>query len=140
MNLQKREELKNIIDEGFWHYYRLNKRVKPKVYNKKPKALAGIKDIFRTLQEMLYESNHGASIKGLGVIVPGDTEVVKPIGICRTEIVIYSRYKLFFEKEYFSQYYKVTIKKPYNSPKNPKVVREPKPYAVMLHRKKVRKN
>ena len=137
-NLQKREELKNILDEGFWQYYRRNKRVKPKVYNRRPKALAGVKDIFKTFQEMLYESNHGASIKGLGVIVPGDIEVVKPIGICRTEVVVYSRYKLFFEKDYFSQYYKVTIKKPNKRPKKQKRIREPKPYAVMLHRKKLR--
>jgi hypothetical protein len=137
---QNREELKNILTVDFWHYYRLNKTVKPKVYKTRVSALKGVRDIFKTMQEMLYESHHGASIKGLGVIVPNDIEVERLHGIFKTEVTVYGKYKLFFEKEYLSQYYKVTIKKPVGKTKNKKLIRIPRPYAVMLHRKKIRKN
>lgn len=139
-NLRKREELKNILTTDFWHYYRLNKTVRPKVYKTRYTALKGVRDIFKTMQEMLYESNHGASIKGLGVIVPNDIEVERLHGRFKTEIKVYGKYKLFFEKEYLAQYYKVTIKKPKGKIKNSNIIRTPRPYAVMLHRKKIRKD
>lgn len=137
-NLHNRENLKNLLDEDFWHYYRLNKTVKPKKYKRKEATIKGVKDIFKTMQEMLSESKHGAYLKGIGVIVPKDTEVEVNKGIFKKESKVFNRYRFFFEDEYLSQFFRVTIK--YSVYRQEEYIRTPRPYAVMLHRKKIRKN
>lgn len=133
----KREELKNIADEHFWHYYRLNKSVKPKTSIRKPDCLRLVGKIFKTMQELLSESDYGVYLKGLGVIVPRDVILEITSGRFTRQETISSRYKFFFEDEYLSQYFKVVIRK-WIRAKNSEKIREPKPYAVMLHRKKLR--
>jgi hypothetical protein len=136
-NLQRREELKNMLD-GFWQYYRLNKTVRPKTYNNVISLNKGARDIFRTMQEMLSESTHGIALKDFGVIVPSDTEIEVNDGLFKREIKIYNSYKFFFENEYLAQFYKVTVRNSKKTKSN--VVRTPRPHAVLLHRKKIRKD
>lgn len=133
----KREELKNIVDEHFWHYYRLNKSVRPKTSKRKVDCLRLVAKIFKTMQELLTETDYGIYLKGLGVIVPKDVKLEIISGRFTREETVSSRYRFFFEDEYLSQYFKVVIRK-WKKCKDSEKIREPKPYAVMLHRKKLR--
>lgn len=136
-NFVKREALKDITKD-FWHHYRVNKTVKPKKYNVKKRLDKGVKDIFREMQEMLVEARHGMCLKGFGVIVPKDTEIEVNDGLFKKEIKIYNSYKFFFENDYLAQFYKVTVKKSKSKQKD--VIRTPRPHAVLLHRKKIKKD
>lgn len=136
-NFIKKEKLKNM-KEGFWQYYRLNKTVKPKTYNHVNKLEKGVLDLFREMQEMLAESRHGMCLKDFGIIVPRDTEIEVNDGIFRRETKVYNSYKFFFENDYLAQFYKVTVKK--SKKRQTDVIRTPRPHAVLLHRKKIRKD
>ena len=89
------------------------------------------------MQELLTETNYGIYLKGLGVIVPKDVKLEIISGRFTREETVSSRYRFFFEDEYLSQYFKVVIRK-WKKCKDIEKIREPKPYAVMLHRKKLR--
>lgn len=136
-NFIKKEKLKNM-KEGFWQYYRLNKTVRPKTYNTLRTLEKGVLDLFREMQEMLAESRHGMCLKDFGIIVPRDTEIEVNDGIFRRETKVYNSYKFFFENDYLAQFYKVTVKK--SKKRQTDVIRTPRPHAVLLHRKKIRKD
>lgn len=137
-SFKKREELKNIIDKNFWQYYRLNKTVKPKTFNTCCKCLSTAKYIMATMISMMEETNYGLHIKNFAVLCPKDISSKKKEGLLRIKTEISNRYKLFFEDDNLNDYYRVVI---YHKKRKVKhKLREPKPYAVLLHRKKIRKD
>ncbi len=139
--IPRREEYSNLLDEYFWQYYRLNKTVKPKEYNTPIKCYKGAREIFKTLQEMLSESTHGILLKDFGAIVPKDSLMEVNKGIFKKEYKVRNNYLFFFEKEWLSEYYRtyITINKSYKN-EDSNIIREPKYYAIKLHRKKIRKD
>lgn len=138
--VQKREDYKNLIDEYFWQFYRLNKTVKPKKYNTRQGCYEGARSIFSTMQEMMSESTHGMIIKDFGIIVPKDSVIEVKEGLFKKESKILSKYLFFFEKEWLSDYYRTYYLSSPSHKQKTEVVREPKPYAIALHRKKIRKD
>lgn len=134
-----RENLKDIIDDDLYHAYRKDKSRKPKRYTRKENVFKGVRDIFRMISEMLGECNHGVYLKDFGIFVPKDVEIEVESGLFKTEAKVYNTYRFFFENEYFFDQYKAQIKAPTKHKVRDRI-RKPRPYAVILHRKKIRKN
>lgn len=139
----KREDLLNLLSEDFYQYYRVNRNHRYEQLTSSVKVNAMLQKLFGEMHIMLSECNHGIVLNNFGVIAPKDYLKEDKKSIFKVKYKKTSSYKVFLENEYLQSQYKTYLSKRYK-PKNTgeKVteVKNPRPYAVLLHRKKIRKN
>ena len=141
MKFETRENLLNLLGEDFYQYYRRNRNNR---YEKltTPAAVNGaIKTMFFEMHEMLEECNHGIVLKNFGVIAPKEFIYEDTENIFKVKYKKRSGFLVFLENEYLnSQYRTLLLHKHRKKEEEVTEIKKPRPHAVMLHRKKLRKN
>lgn len=138
MKFHNRENLKNLIDEDFFKYYKRKRNRRPKKLSRQKQVITHVNGLLKELNDMLVEANHGIHLKNFGVIVPKDTILEIDESVLKRKQIVTNRYRLFFEDEFYSQNYTVRFSRP--SKRNKDRLRSPRPHAVILHRNKIKKN
>lgn len=134
----ERKKFTELIDQHFWEYYRLNKNVKPKFLKRRGHCEKAVRDFFRIIKDMLDETDYGVHIKDFGVIVPKDFIYYFDKNIFTKDFGVRNSYRFFFDNEYFNKQYWTYVKGRNRGRKD--VIRTPKPHAIRLHRKKIKKD
>lgn len=142
MRFEKREDLLPLISEDFYQYYRRNRNDRYEKLTSPSMVRNTLKNMFSEMQEMLEECNHGIHLKGFGVISPKDTVSEDNSNLFKVTYKKRARRSIVLENEYLASQYRVTfIKKDFKVKKKSELLlKTPRPYAVMLHRNKLRKN
>lgn len=128
----------NLIDEYFLPYYKEQTTFKNSMLKYSSSTRWVAKDYFKVIQEMLSESKHGMILKDFGTIVPKDSLYEYNDGIFKKGVKIKSKYLFFFSKDWLNENYKTVM---FNYNQKPQTeVRETKPQAINLHRRKVKRD
>jgi len=140
-SFQKREDLLNLLGEDFYQYYRRNRNDRYEKLTTPVKVNSAVNQLFFEMHEMLEECNHGIVLKNFGVIAPKEFVYEDKESIFRVKYRKRKGYLVFLENEYLNSQYKTTLThKPRKKEENITEIKKPRPHAVMLHRKKLRKN
>lgn len=136
-----REDLLNLLSEDFYQYYRRNRNDRyEKLTNPIPVNNA-VRQMFAEMHKMLEECNHGIVLKNFGVIAPKEFVIEDTESIFRVKYKKRGKYSVFLENEYLNSQYKTyLVHKSRKSEEPVTEIKKPRPHAVMLHRKKLRKN
>ena len=136
-----REEFRNILGEDFYQYYRLNRNNRYEQLTNPARINATVQKMFGEMQDMLQECNHGIVLRNFGVIAPKESLHEDKENIFKVKYKKRRFYVIIFENEYFQTQYRPSLyHRQYKKEEDVKTVAKPRPYAVMLHRKKLRKN
>lgn len=136
-----REDLLNLLNEDFYQYYRRNRNNRYERLTSPEQVNAAVNKMFFEIHGMLGECNHGISLKNFGIIAPKESIYEDNASIFRVKYKKRTGYLVFLENEYLnSQYKTVLAHKQRKKEENVTQVKKPRPHAVMLHRKKLRKN
>lgn len=136
-----REEFRDILGEDFYQYYRLNRNNRYEQLTNPMRVNATVQKMFGEMQEMLQECNHGIVLKNFGVIAPKESLHEDKKSIFKVKYRKIKKHVVIFENEYFQTQYSMHFyRKAFPKDKDVKTLIKPRPYAVMLHRKKLRKN
>lgn len=133
---KNKEYLEDINTREFYEFYRKVRRKPSKKidqYNYFKKAISGM---LTELKKIIEETEHGVSLKGLGVFYKKPYgEPTKKISLFTKKKVPRNKLTLFLEDEFLRAKYII-----YYTPKisSDGVLREEKPEAVMLHRKLIK--
>lgn len=138
MRFYNRENLKNLVDEDFFKYYKRNRVKAINELSRKRYFLRHVHGLLKELNEMLVEANHGVHLNNFAVIVPKESIIEVNDGIFKKRQTVNNQYRLFFEDEFYSENYYFQFYRP--PKKNKDRLRKPNPYSVILHRKKIKKN
>ena len=102
---------------------------------------SAVSKMFAEMYDMMEECNHGIVLKNFGVIAPKEFIIEDTESIFRVKYKKRGKYMVFLENEYLNSQYKTTlIHKSRKSEEPVTEIKKPRPHAVMLHRKKLRKN
>lgn len=137
-----REELRNLLGEDFYQFYRRHRNNRyPQLVNP-TRVNATIQKMFSEMNDMLGECNHGIVLKGFGIISNKDSVIEDNTNIFKVKYSKRSKYLIILENEYLQSQYSTHLSS--NGAKKEeedlKKIKKPRPYAVLLHRKKLRKN
>ncbi len=136
-----REEFRNILGEDFYQYYRLNRNNRYEQLTNPMRVNATVQKMFGEMQEILQECNHGIVLKNFGVIAPKEYLHEDKKNIFKVTYRKSKSFIIIFENEYLQTQYSTKFHyKEFTKDKDVKTLAKPRPYAVMLHRKKLRKN
>lgn len=140
--IYNREDFRNLLGEDFYQYYRLHRNNRYEQLTNPITVNSTVRKMFGEMQEMLQECNHGIVLKNFGIIAPKESLNEDKKNIFKVEYKKTRRYIIILENEYLQTQYRVhTYKKTHKKKDNyTKTIVSPRPYAVMLHRKKLRKN
>lgn len=135
-----REDLLNLLNDSFFQYYRRHRNNRYKELTTSQKVNSTVQKLFAEMHIMMEECNHGFVLKNFGVVAP--KEFLKEE---KTRFkVVYkksSHIQVFLEDEYLnSQYKTILIRKNLKRDKKVDKIKKPRPHAILLHRKKLRKN
>ena len=141
MKFEKREDLLNLLNEDFYQYYRRNRNNRYEKLTSPIPVNNAVKQMFAEMYNMMKECNHGIVLKNFGVIAPKESVIENTENIFRVEYKKRGKYAVFLENEYLNSQYKTTLMhKSIKSEEPVTEIKKPRPHAVMLHRKKLRKN
>lgn len=141
MNFQKREDLLCLLSEDFYQYYRHHRNDRYEKLTSSTTVNAAIKTMFAEMHNMLQECNHGIVLKNFGVIAPKESIYEDTESIFRVKYKKRGGYLVFLENEYLNYHYKpFLLSKSFKQEEQVTEIKKPRPHAVMLHRKKLRKN
>ena len=141
MKFEKREDLLNLLSEDFYQYYRRNRNKKKKKLTNPIPVNNAVRQMFAEMHKMLEECNHGIVLKNFGVIAPKEFVTEDTESIFRVKYKKRGKYSVFLENEYLNSQYKTyLVHKSRKSEEPVTEIKKPRPHAVMLHRKKLRKN
>lgn len=142
MRFEKREDLLPLITEDFYQYYRRNRNDRYENLTSESNARVTLRGMFYEMQEMLEECNHGIYLKGFGVVSPKDTVAEDNGNLFKVTYKKMAKRNIVLENEYLASQYRVHFIKRYSKDKKKKelILKTPRPYAVILHRNKLRKN
>ena len=136
-----RENLLNLLGEDFYQYYRRNRNDRYEKLTTPVMVNSAVSKMFAEMHEMLEECNHGIVLKNFGVIAPKESVEEDTTSIFKVKYKKRASYLVFLENEYLNSQYKTLLIHKYRK-KEEKVteIKKPRPHAVILHRKKLRKN
>lgn len=141
MNFQKREDLLNLLGQDFYQYYRHHRNDRYEKLTSSESVNFAVRTMFAEMHNMLQECNHGIVLKNFGVIAPKESIYEDTESIFRVKYKKRGGYLVFLENEYLNYHYKpFLIHKYFKQEKQVTEIKKPRPHAVMLHRKKLRKN
>jgi hypothetical protein len=142
MVFQKREDLLNLLGEDFYQYYRRNRNNRYNKLTTPSKVNAMVQRLFAEMHFMLNEYNHGIALKNFGVISPKEFLYEDRTSIFKVKYKKRTYYNVFLEDEYLNSKYRTLLRNKYYKNKVTDVtkVKKPRPNAVLLHRKRIRKN
>ena len=136
-----REDLLNLLSEDFYQYYRRNRNDRYEKLTTPITVNNAVRQMFAEMYDMMEECNHGIVLKNFGVIAPKEFIIEDTESIFRVKYKKRGKYMVFLENEYLNSQYKTTlIHKSRKSEEPVTEIKKPRPHAVMLHRKKLRKN
>lgn len=136
-----REDLLNVLSEDFYQYYRRNRNDRYEKLTTPITVNNAVRQMFAEMHEMLEDCNHGISLKNFGIIAHKEFVYEDKESIFKVKYKKRKGYLVFLENEYLnSQYKTILIHKYRKKEENVTEVKKPRPHAVMLHRKKLRKN
>jgi hypothetical protein len=145
MRFHNREDLLQLLGEDFYQFYRRNRKDRFEKLVNSEKVNAAVSKMFATMYEMLEDCNHGISLKNFGTIAPKDFLLEEKKSIFKVNYKKRGSYLVTLESEYLQSQYKTLLLRKDSNPKKPIEggvieLRKPRPYAVSLHRKNIRKN
>lgn len=141
MKFHNREDLLCLLAEDFYQYYRHHRNDRYEKLTSSATVNAAVKTMFLEMHEMMQECNHGIVLKNFGVIAPKESIYEDKENIFRIKYKKRGGYLVFLENEYLNYHYKpFLLHKYYKKEEQVAEIKKPRPHAVMLHRKKLRKN
>jgi hypothetical protein len=143
MRFEKREDLKNLLSEDFYQYYRIHRNNRYEKLTSSTSVNYAVQMMFMEMLNMMQECNHGIALKNFGVIAPKESVYEDKDNVFQVKYKKRGGYLIFMENEYLQSQYKPFLASKYFGKKEDKKVTEikkPRPHAVLLHRKKLRKN
>lgn len=141
MRFHLREDLLNILGEDFYQYYRHHRNDRYEQLTNSQRVNATVQKMFAEMHAMMQECNHGIVLKNFGVIAPKEFIYEDKESIFRVKYKKRGGYLVFLENEYLNYHYKTFLLTKYHKKEGAvKTIKKPRPHAVMLHRKKLRKN
>jgi hypothetical protein len=141
MKFYIREDLLNLLGQDFYQYYRINRNDRYEKLNSPARVNYAVGQMFAEIHNMLDECKHGIVLKNFGVIAPKEFLEEDKQNIFRVKYKKRGSYKVFLENEYLNSQYKATLThRSYKKEGQVTEIKKPRPHAVLLHRKKLRKN
>jgi hypothetical protein len=143
IKFHKREDLLQLLGEDFYQFYRRNRKDRFEKLTNSGRVNATVSKMFATMYEMLEECNHGISLKNFGTISPKEFVNEDRKSLFKVKYVKKGSFLVTLDSEYLQSQYKVILLRKEKVRKKPSSVLEikkPRPYAVSLHRKNIRKN
>lgn len=136
-----REDLLNLLSEDFYQYYRHHRNDRYEKLTSSSTVNSAVSKMFAEMYQMMQECNHGIVLKNFGVIAPKEYVYEDKESIFRVKYKKRGGYLVFLENEYLNYHYKPFLLHKYHK-KEEKIteIKQPRPHAVILHRKKLRKN
>ncbi len=136
-----REDLLCLLSEDFYQYYRHHRNDRYEQLTNSTRVNATVQKMFLEMRDMLQECNHGIVLSNFGVVAPKEFIYEDKENIFKVKYKKRGGYLIFLENEYLqSQYKPLLMYKYYKKEETVTEIKKPRPHAVLLHRKKLRKN
>lgn len=145
IKFHKREDLLEVLGEDFYQFYRRNRKDRFEKLTNSEKVNAAVSKMFATMYEMLEECNHGISLNNFGIIAPKEFVNEDNKSLFKVKYIKKGSYLVVLDNEYLQSQYKSMFLRKVNNKSNKEKssvleIKKPRPYAVSLHRKNIRKN